>query len=315
MMFRTAECVSPLHPDKICDRISDALVDACLAQDPLSRCAIETLGGHGIIQVTGEVTTNAYIDIPSIVHRVVGSPIGVNVNLTKQSQEIANGVDTGGAGDQGIMHGYACAENDLYVPQEYYLARSLCQYIYKEYPADGKTQITTLGNKIHTILVSWSGLSTEAIRGLINTWLENRHTETPKSILVNPAGDWQQSGFDADTGVTGRKLCVDNYGPRVSIGGGAYSGKDPTKVDRSAAYMARVVAKEVLLDRAADEVLVEVAYAIGVALPLHVTAVVDGEHEELDKERFKPISIIEELQLRKPIYEKMAEWGPYGLYY
>lgn len=315
MMFRTAECVSPMHPDKICDRISDALVDACIQQDPMSRCAIETLGGHGIIQVTGEVTTNAYINIPDIVHRVVGYPIGVNVNLVKQSQEISRGVDTGGAGDQGIMHGYACAENDQCIPQEYHLARSLCEHIYAVYPVDGKTQVTTRGKDVHTILVSWSCVSSDTIHKMIKEWMQNLQLNIPQHILINPAGEWKNAGFDADTGVTGRKLCVDNYGPRVSVGGGAYSGKDPTKVDRSAAYMARVVAKEILLSRSASEVLVEVAYAIGVAEPIHVTAMIDGISEELNKSRFMPEAIIEELQLRRPIYEKMAEWGVYGKIY
>ena len=141
-MIRTAECITPKHPDKICDRISDAILDECLRQDSNSRVAIETCGGHGKVFVTGEVTTNAQLDIPSIVERVYGEPIDVTTNIVKQSNFISQGVDTGGAGDQGIMVGYACNENEEMIPQELYLARQLCKKIYKFYPHDGKTQIT-----------------------------------------------------------------------------------------------------------------------------------------------------------------------------
>ena len=150
-MVRTAEVVTPGHPDKICDRISDAILDACLEQDPNTRAAIETMGGHGIITVTGELTTEAYVDINSIVKEVYGKEIGVQVNIVRQSPEIAQGVDTGGAGDQGIMTGYACNENEDYVPQEYYLARKLAQELYHRYPYDGKTQVTIDGSKLRVV--------------------------------------------------------------------------------------------------------------------------------------------------------------------
>ena len=163
-MVRTAEVVTPSHPDKICDRISDAILDACLKQDPDSRVAIETMGGHGIITVTGELTTKAFVDIPAVVKKVYGRDIGVQTNIVIQSPEISQGVDTGGAGDQGIMIGYACDDNEEMVPQEYYLARKLAQHIYEEYPFDGKTQVTLLDGGKARVVASFQNTSTEKLK-------------------------------------------------------------------------------------------------------------------------------------------------------
>ena len=171
-MIRTAECITPKHPDKICDRISDAILDECLRQDPSSRVAVETCGGHGKVFVTGEVTTNANFDIPSIVERVYGEPIDVETNIVKQSNFIAQGVDTGGAGDQGIMVGYACDENPEMIPHELYLARQLCKRIYKLYPFDGKTQVTLDNGEIKTVVASFQNAPKEALEQIITEWLD-----------------------------------------------------------------------------------------------------------------------------------------------
>jgi len=310
-MIRTAECITPKHPDKICDRVSDAILDACLEQDPNTRAAIETMGGHGIITITGELTTNAYVDSPSVVKRVYGKEIGVQTNIVKQSNFIAQGVDTGGAGDQGIMVGYACNENDEYIPHELYLARDLCKSIYSYFPYDGKTQVTTDDGKIKTIVASFQNSTKEKLKEVVDEWLQY-HTDDVE-IHINPAGDWDMGGFDADAGVTGRKLVVDNYGPRVPIGGGAFSGKDSSKVDRSAAYMARRIAVDFLKQSKAKEVYVYLAYAIGYDKPVQATAIVDGiEIMVNDIYDLSPNGIIKTLELQKPKFEKTAEWGHMG---
>lgn len=309
-MIRTAEVVTPNHPDKICDRISDAILDACLEQDPNTRAAIETMGGHGIITVTGELTTKAYVDINSIVKKVYGKEIGVQVNIVRQSPEIAQGVDTGGAGDQGIMIGYACNDNEEYVPQEYYLARKLAQEIYKIYPYDGKTQVTLKNGKAY-IVASFQNAPSVELRKIIDKFASDYELQL-QDTYCNPAGDWTLGGFDADAGLTGRKLAVDNYGPRVPIGGGAFSGKDSTKVDRSAAYMARRIAVEFLKEFDAEEVLVKLAYAIGHDQPLESTAIVDGRLYEIDGYDLTPNGIIKFLDLKKPTFSKTAEWGHMG---
>ena len=259
-MIRTAEFVTPKHPDKLCDRISDLILDLHLAEDPHSRCAIETCGGHGKVFITGEITSNADVsddDIRTIVHNVTGIE-DVTIHLVKQSPEIAQGVDTGGAGDQGIMIGYACNENEEFVPQEYYLARKLCMEIYEVYPFDGKTQVTIINDDSVRVVASFQNSDSNTIRHIINSFFYNFKYKID-SVHVNPAGEWKQGGFDADAGVTGRKLAVDNYGPRIPLGGGAFSGKDATKVDRSAAYMSRKIAVDYLKDTNANEVLVRLA--------------------------------------------------------
>lgn len=314
-MVKTAECVSPKHPDKLCDQISDAILDACLEQDPDSRVAIETMGGHGIITITGELTTNAYINAREIAQRIAGNQYGVQTNIVSQSREIANGVDTGGAGDQGIMVGYACRDNEAMIPQELYLARSLCKFIYDKHPYDGKTQVT-LGDDgyMSAIVASFQNVDHMDLSALIGEWIDV--VEYPHAgciIHCNPAGDWSQGGFEADTGVTGRKLAVDNYGPQIPIGGGAFSGKDATKVDRSGAYMARKIAVDMLkADETAKEVIVKLAYAIGIAEPVMITATIDGMTIDVVNAIATPRGIIEFLDLKKPQFEETAKWGHFG---
>ena len=314
-MIRTAECITPKHPDKICDRISDAILDKCLSQDPHSRVAVETCGGHGKVFVTGEVTTNAYVgDIENIVNRVCGKKMSVETNIVKQSNFIAQGVDTGGAGDQGIMVGYACNENEDMIPQELYLARDLCKKIYEYFPYDGKTQVTLEDGEIKTIVTSFQNTPTEKLYNIVSDWLDyHQFPEYGMEIHCNPAGDWTMGGFDADAGVTGRKLVVDNYGPRVPIGGGAFSGKDSSKVDRSAAYMARKIAVDCLKQNKAKEVYVYLAYAIGYDKPIQATAIIDGTEMVVnDIYDLSPNGIIETLKLKQPKFEKTAEWGHMG---
>ena len=312
-MYRTAECVSPKHPDKLCDRISDAILDAYLEQDPNARVAVETCGGHGIVFVVGEITSTADVDIPPIVRRIAGDNVSTTTRIVKQSPEIAQGVDDGGAGDQGIMIGYACDETPEYLPLELSLARRLCQFIYRNHQADGKTQVTIAPDgTVDSIVASFQNLPKDELEMLVRQFIKDRKLKGNLKLHINPAGDWQQGGFDADTGLTGRKLIVDNYGPRVAIGGGCYSGKDPSKVDRSAAYMARRIAVDYLKKRGAHEVLVRLAYAIGKADPLETTAIVDGKAEEMDGYDLTPEGIIKYLELKRPIYEKTAEYGHYG---
>ena len=314
-MQRTAEFVTPKHPDKMCDRIADAILDECLKQDSNSRCAIEVMGGHGIVTVTGEITSSAFVDIPKIVHRIAGN-IGVNVNIVKQSPEIAQGVDVGGAGDQGIMVGYACDENEEMVPQEYFLARNLCKFLYNNYEADGKTQVTIDNGKIVAVVASFCGAPTAELKRTVQVWVKLQQSEDiPVVYHINPAGEWGVGGFDADTGLTGRKLVVDCYGPRVAMGGGAFSGKDATKVDRSGAYVARSIAKKVLKMTEGKEVYVYLAYAIGVKHPVQVTVIVDGKEMDAYREfgnALNPQEIIKGFDLKKPIYELTAEWGHFG---
>lgn len=320
-MLRTAEFVSLKHPDKQCDQISDAILDACLTEDSSSRVAVEVMGGHGIITVTGEITTNAYVDIPYLVHSVVGPNYGVQVNLVRQSPEIASGVDSGGAGDQGIMVGYACNETRALMPLEYVLARDLCKDLYSVYQADGKTQVTVDENdEIVAVVASWCGIDSNELLGLIDGWLMKKNTINKDCYrYVNPAGKWDIGGFDADTGLTGRKIVMDAYGPRVPVGGGAYSGKDASKVDRSAAYMARKLAVDYLKQSQAKECTVHLAYAIGRKEPLQAIARLNYEdgsssvHNILDtKYDLTPKGIIDFLDLKKPIYQETATWGHYG---
>lgn len=314
-MIRTAECVSPMHPDKMCDRISDALLDLHLKQDPNSRCAIETMGGLGEVYITGEVSSIAIVtdeEITNVVHRITqDTNIKVTINLNQQSPEIAQGVDTGGAGDQGIMIGYAVNENDLFLPQEYYLARQLNQYIYSQFPNDGKTQVTMNGNSLR-VVASFCKAPKEDLERLCNEYFKQYPQYRIDALHCNPAGDWDIGGFTADAGLTGRKLAVDNYGPRVPIGGGAFSGKDATKVDRSAAYMARRIAVDLLLDRTAHEVTVQLAYAIGYDKPLQASAVIDGQHEFIGGYDLSPKGIIKHLNLEQPVYEYTASFGHMG---
>jgi S-adenosylmethionine synthetase len=309
-MLKTAECVSPRHPDKLCDRISDAVLDAYLADDPHSRVAVETVGSHGKILVTGEVTSRTKgVDVPKIVEEIAGSGHDLEVHIVEQSPEIAQGVDTGGAGDQGIMTGYATRETDTYMPKEYELARSLCQYLYEQYPYDGKTQVTVdeEGN-IRSVVASFQNAPKAELLKLAEA-----HMPNAAEYHINPAGDWSVGGFDADAGLTGRKIIVDNYGPEIAVGGGAFSGKDPSKVDRSAAYMARRIAVD-YLEKYPDTqvVVVKLAYAIGHPEALMAVATVDGVPEIVEGYDLTPRGIADFLELRKPIYRETAAWGHFG---
>ncbi len=309
-MLKTAECVSPKHPDKLCDRISDAILDAYLAEDPHSRVAVETVGSHGKIFVTGEVTTHAKdIDIPAIVAEIADGEYSLDIHIVAQSPEIAQGVDTGGAGDQGIMTGYATRETDSFMPKEYELARNLCQQVYAEYPYDGKTQVTlNEQGEVESVVCSFQNAPTEKLSPLVQSVIPGA-----KEYHVNPAGDWSQGGFDADAGLTGRKIIVDNYGPEVAVGGGAFSGKDPSKVDRSGAYMARRIAVDYLEKYPdANEVLVKLAYAIGHPEALMAIATVDGVPEQVEGYDLTPKGIADLLELKKPVYSSTAEWGHFG---
>lgn len=313
MFYRTAESVSPKHPDKLCDRISDAILDAYLAKDPEARVAAETCGGHDVVFVTGEITSTAEVDIPAIVKKIAGENLEVHTKIVKQSPEIAQGVDTGGAGDQGIMVGYACDDTPELLPREVVLARRLNQFIYQKHPYDGKTQITLAPNgEVESIVVSFQNVSSKILKQLVEEFIKKYQLTGKLELHLNPAGDWNQGGFDADTGLTGRKLIVDNYGPGVAIGGGCYSGKDPSKVDRSAAYMARRVAVDYLRQRHAHEVIVRLAYAIGKAEPLEKTVIIDGKPEEITGYDLTPRGIIKYLDLKRPIYAKTAEYGHFG---
>ncbi len=312
-MIRTAEFVSPRHPDKMCDRISDAILDLCLEQDPNSRVAVETMGGHGKVFITGEVTTEAKLndgDIKRIVKQISNID-DVTIHLETQSPEISQGVDTGGAGDQGIMIGYACNENQEYVPQEYFLARNLNRYLYASYQTDGKTQITMNGNSLR-VVASFQGAPKEQLEKKCEKFFSQFPQYRIDALHCNPAGDWDIGGFSADAGLTGRKLAVDNYGPRVPLGGGAFSGKDASKVDRSAAYMARKIAVDILKEKEAKEVIVQLAYAIGYNQPLQASALVDGEHQFVTGYDLSPNGIIEQLDLKQPIYERTANFGHFG---
>ena len=316
MRLKTAECVTPKHPDKICDNISDSILDYCLKHDPLSRVAIETVGGHGQVHVTGEITSNAEIPFNQIIEDVYGKKINVTTNVVKQSNYIAQGVDTGGAGDQGIMVGYACNENEELIPQELYLARQICKKIYKTYPFDGKTQVTLKDGIIKSVVASFQNSKTTNLISIITSWLKSINVNpVDVELHCNPAGEWNVGGFDADAGLTGRKLVVDNYGPSIPIGGGAFSGKDPTKVDRSAAYMARRIAVDKInsIDNSQkNEVYVYLAYAIGHDQPVQATIITNGVEEEVTGYDLSPKGIIEFLDLRKPKYSETAKWGHMG---
>lgn len=313
-IYKTAESVSPKHPDKICDQISDAILDAYLSRDPNARVAVEAVGGHGKVFIVGEVTSVAHPEIEPIVKRLAPK-CEIEVRLVKQSPEIAHGVDTGGAGDQGIMVGYACNETPELLPLEVVLSRKLNQYLYKKWPYDGKTQVTLKDGQINSIVVSFQNAPQSELKSAVQTWLNQQNNELQTEnyqLLANPAGDWHQGGFDADTGLTGRKLVVDNYGPSIPIGGGCFSGKDPSKVDRSAAYIARKIAVDYLKARSAKEVFVHLAYAIGRAEPLEATVTIDGKQEVVEGYDLTPKGIIESLDLKKPIYEQTARYGHFG---
>lgn len=305
-MIKTAEYVSPKHPDKICDFIADSILDAYLDGDKDSRAAIEVMGGHNLITINGEVTSKTQINIEKIVKNIVGENYKVIQNIVLQSYEIANGVDTGGAGDQGIMKGYATNETANFMPKEYELARDLCKKIYDVYPYDGKTQVTIDGDKVLTVVASFQNSKSSDLLELVKKII------VADEYIINRAGEWSLGGFDADTGLSGRKLIVDNYGPEVTIGGGSFSGKDYTKVDRSGAYMARRIAVEILKKENAKEVIIKLAYAIGKSEPVMAVAVIDGIENEIVGYDLSPKGIREFLKLDEVKYSETCTWGHFG---
>ncbi len=330
----TVESVTSGHPDKVCDQISDAILDECLKQDPYTRAGIECFGNHGLLVVGGEVTTKADFDAGQIardVYEKIGYEKKLNmiIGIEKQSPDIAQGVDTGGAGDQGIMYGFATDETTEFMPlavvNVHKLARGL-EDLRKQgaldwLKPDGKTQITVENGKIKAVLISTQhdeNISQEEIKKqLIEKLIKPIIGDISGiDILVNPTGRFVQGGFEADAGLTGRKIMVDTYGGLITHGGGCFSGKDPSKVDRSAAYMCRFVAKNLVANGFAKQCLVSVAYAIGKAEPLMVEAINENGESLADiaknKFDFKPKSIMEQLNLRRPIYSQTAAYGHFG---
>ena len=305
-MKKTAEFVSPKHPDKICDFIADSILDAYLKDDKNSRVAIEVMGGHSLITINGEVTSKSSPNIEAIVKNIVGENYKIISNIVLQSPEIAQGVDIGGAGDQGIMKGYATSETNVYLPLEYNLARNLCQKIFEIYPYDGKTQVTIENGKITTVVASFQNTKNDALLELVKNII------SADEYLINPAGEWNQGGFDADTGLSGRKLIVDNYGPEITIGGGSFSGKDYTKVDRSGAYMARKIAVDLLKKHNAKEVYTKLAYAIGKSEPVMAVAIIDGKELEITDYDLTPRGIHKYLKLDKVEFKDTCTWGHFG---
>lgn len=336
----TVESVTSAHPDKMCDQISDAILDAYLEKDPYSRVAMETFGAHGLLVIGGEVTSRAKVDAEETAKRIyyqeIGyqEPLSIITNIIQQSPDIAQGVDTGGAGDQGIMYGYATDETKEFLPKGVVLAHALargleelkkidpqCSWLKPDGKAHGKAQVTINRGKVISALVSCQHMDTVSQEEIRKVLIEKLFSPAlgdleGVEILVNPTGKFVVGGFVADTGLTGRKIIVDTYGGLIPHGGGCFSGKDPTKVDRSAAYMARYVAKNAVAGGLAKECLVSVAYAIGRADPLMVHAE-DETGKDLSnwvKERFdfRPQAIIERLDLRRPIYKKTASYGHFG---
>jgi len=351
----TSESVTEGHPDKIADQISDAVLDKVLEHDPVGRVACETLVTTGLAFVAGEITTNAYVDVPNLVRSVLKdigytkSEYGIDHQtcsvvsaIDPQSPDIAMGVDTGGAGDQGLMFGYACDETDTLMPFPIYMAHRLTERLAEARKKgllgylrpDGKSQVSVLYEDGRPKRVTAVVLSTQHDPDVKQKKLEKEVLETvirhviPAHMLdrrtafhINPTGRFVTGGPQGDTGLTGRKIIVDTYGGMGRHGGGAFSGKDPTKVDRSACYMARHIAKNVVKAGLATRVEVQLAYAIGVAEPVSVMAETFGTGRVDDDKVVKairatfpltPRGIIDYLQLRRPIYRKTSNYGHFG---
>lgn len=322
----TVESVAKGHPDKVCDQISDAILDECLKQDPQSRVAVECMGSYGLLVIGGEVTTKATVDYEAITRQVYSNigykdDLEIICNVVKQSPDIAQGVNTGGAGDQGIMYGFATDETPEFLPKGVVLAHSLAKGIENlPFGPDGKTQVTIKKGQLSKILVSvqhGEDDNYENVKNVVFNELIGPNVDDIAGIeiLVNPTGKFVRGGFQADAGLTGRKIMVDTYGGLIPHGGGCFSGKDATKVDRSAAYMARFVAKNIVAQGHAKQCLVSVAYAIGKAEPLMVHAVDEKGNDlsELAQEYdFRPLGIIERLNLRAPIFSQTSKYGHFG---
>ncbi len=351
----TSESVTEGHPDKIADQISDSVLDTILAQDPTARVACETLVTTGLAIIAGEITTNCTFDFQKVVRDTItdvgytkseygydADTCAVLSSIHGQSPDIARGVDPGGAGDQGLMFGYACTETDELMPLPIMLAHKLVKGLscarrdgLLEYlRPDGKSQVsveydkgrpvrvdTVVVSTQHSDLVSNDTLRADITQKIVKSVIPGEMMDSNTRVLINPTGRFVVGGPHGDAGVTGRKIIVDTYGGAAPHGGGAFSGKDPTKVDRSACYMARYVAKNVVAAGLADKCLVQLAYAIGVAEPVSVlvdtsgTGKVDDDRlGEIVRGHFKltPKGIIETLNLRRPIYKKTAAFGHFG---
>jgi len=352
----TSESVTEGHPDKIADQISDAILDACLTDDPASRVACETLTATGLVVIAGEITTKAYVDFQTLVRGTIASigydnalygfdanTCAVISSINKQSGDIAMGVDTGGAGDQGMMFGYACNETPELMPMPISLAHKLTMRLaevrkHGKLPylrPDGKSQVTVeydehrkpvrvdavVISTQHAETVSNDELRSDILKHVIQATIPANLLDEDTKYHINPTGRFVIGGPMGDTGLTGRKIIVDTYGGMGRHGGGAFSGKDPTKVDRSAAYMARHIAKNIVAAGLASRCELQLAYAIGVAEPVSVlvdtfsTGKVDNATiQELVRAHFKltPKGIIESLKLRRPIYCKTAAYGHFG---
>ena len=344
------------HPDKIADQVSDAILDACLTDDPSSRVACETLTATGLVVIAGEITTKAYVDFQNLVRGTIAS-IGYNnalygfdsntcaviSSINKQSGDIAMGVDTGGAGDQGLMFGFACNETPELMPAPISFAHKLCMRLsdvrkHGKLPylrPDGKSQVTVEYDEHHkpiridAVVISTQHsetvgndeLRSDILRHVIQATIPAHLLDEDTKYHINPTGRFVIGGPMGDTGLTGRKIIVDTYGGMGRHGGGAFSGKDPTKVDRSAAYMARHIAKNIVAAGLADRCEVQLAYAIGVAEPVSVRVETFGTSKidpttisDLVRSHFKltPKGMIESLNLRRPIYCKTAAYGHFG---
>ena len=352
----TSESVTEGHPDKIADQVSDAILDACLEQDPYSRVAAETLTATGLVVIAGEITTKAYVDFQSLVRGVVASigydnalygfdsnTCAVISTINKQSGDIAQGVDTGGAGDQGMMFGYASNETKELMPAPISLAHKLTRQLslvrkngkLPYLRPDGKSQVTVeydengKPSRIDAVVISSQHaenvtndeLHADILKYVIQAVLPAAWLDEHTKYHINPTGRFVIGGPMGDTGLTGRKIIVDTYGGAGRHGGGAFSGKDPTKVDRSAAYVARYIAKNIVAAGLADKAEVQLAYAIGVAEPVSVRIdtfgtgkVGESKLTELVRKNFSltPKGIIESLNLRRPIYQKTAAYGHFG---
>ena len=364
--FFTSESVTEGHPDKICDQISDAVLDAILAQDPDARVACETCCTTGMVMIMGEISTSCYVDIPSIARNVVleigydrakygfdGTTCSVLTSIDEQSKDIALGVDhsletkeggeeNNGAGDQGMMFGYACDETPEYMPMPISLAHRLARRLTEvrkdgtlDYlRPDGKTQVTVeyendRPKRVDTIVISTQHSDTVSLdtiredlkKHVIDVIVDADMMDAETKVYINPTGRFVIGGPQGDSGLTGRKIIVDKYGGMARHGGGAFSGKDPTKVDRSAAYAARYVAKNIVAAGLARKCEIQLAYAIGVAQPVSVLAdtfgtgvLPDEEIAEIVRKEFdlRPTAIIRTLELRKPIYRNLAAYGHFG---